>query len=158
MTYEADESRRSWKKCDCPIYASGTLGRHFKRKNTECRKWDSAKALVAPWEAIQAWETVAPVAVFPETQPEPEVPRGITITEATSAFLLKCENRGIALPTLRKYRTFVKQLRAYCDASGYVLLAQLTVLDMDRFYAAWKDEKRAKAKKLERLKALSDSA
>src|SRR5688500_17867167 len=78
MTYEADESRRSWKKCDCPIYASGTLGRHFRRKNTECRKWDAAKALVAPWEAVQAWETVAPVAVVPapETQPEPEVPRG----------------------------------------------------------------------------------
>ena len=26
MTYEADELRRTWRKCSCPIYASGTLG------------------------------------------------------------------------------------------------------------------------------------
>jgi integrase len=41
----------------------------------------------------------------------------------------------------------------YCDARGYALIAQLTIADMDRFYAAWKDGKRAKAKKLERLKS-----
>jgi len=35
MTYQADEQRRSWKNCACPIYASGTLGKVFKRKNTE---------------------------------------------------------------------------------------------------------------------------
>jgi site-specific recombinase XerD len=55
---------------------------------------------------------------------------------------------------MKKYRTFVKQLKAYCDTRGYLMLDQLTVSDMDRFYASWKDAKRAKAKKLERLKAL----
>ena len=34
-TYEADELRRSWKRGLCPIYASGTLGAGFKRRNTE---------------------------------------------------------------------------------------------------------------------------
>ena len=38
MTYEADELRRAWKKCFCPIYASGTLNGQFKRK----KYWDSA--------------------------------------------------------------------------------------------------------------------
>ena len=33
------------------------------------------------------------------------------------------------------------------------MLDQLTVADMDRFYASWKDGKRAAAKKLERLKS-----
>ena len=32
MTYEADELRRTWKKCYCPVYASGTLAGRFKRK------------------------------------------------------------------------------------------------------------------------------
>jgi site-specific recombinase XerD len=32
-------------------------------------------------------------------------------------------------------------------------LDQLTIADMDRFYASWKDGKRARAKKLERLKS-----
>src|SRR5665213_166632 len=39
MTYEADELRRTWKKCFCPIYASGTLTGQFKRKNTERTAW-----------------------------------------------------------------------------------------------------------------------
>lgn len=45
MTYETDELRRTWKKCHCPIYASGTLNGWFKRKNTECASWPEAKAL-----------------------------------------------------------------------------------------------------------------
>jgi hypothetical protein len=31
-TYESDENRRAWKKCDCPIYASGTSGGSFQAK------------------------------------------------------------------------------------------------------------------------------
>lgn len=42
MTYEADELRRSWKKCPCPIYPSGTLNGQFKRKNTERTAWAEA--------------------------------------------------------------------------------------------------------------------
>ena len=33
--YESDELRRGWKKSRCPIYADGTLGGKFKRKNTK---------------------------------------------------------------------------------------------------------------------------
>jgi site-specific recombinase XerD len=33
------------------------------------------------------------------------------------------------------------------------MLEQLTVTDMDAFYASWKDGKRSRAKKLERLKS-----
>jgi integrase len=55
--------------------------------------------------------------------------------------------------TLGKDRTLMKQLRGYCDSRGYVLMDQLSIADMDRFYASWKDGKRTRAKKLERLKA-----
>jgi len=43
MTYESDELRRNWKRCSCPIYASGTLSGHFRRKNTERSIWPEAK-------------------------------------------------------------------------------------------------------------------
>jgi site-specific recombinase XerD len=86
--------------------------------------------------------------------PIPHRKRGaITIEDAIAAFMASRSNRGIAVPTLNKYRTFVKQLRAYCDSRGYVLLDQLGVADMDRFYASWKDGNRSRAKKLERLKS-----
>jgi len=45
--YETDEPRRGWKKCRCPIYASGTLNRVFRRKNTEHVSWVEAKEVAA---------------------------------------------------------------------------------------------------------------
>lgn len=75
-----------------------------------------------------------------------------TTKEATDAFLAKCQNRGIRRTTFAKYRTFVRQLNAYAEARGS-RIDQLTVVDMDRFYASWCDEIRSRAKKLERLKS-----
>jgi len=46
-----------------------------------------------------------------------------------------------------------QQLKSYCDSRRYVMIDQRTVNDMNRFYASWKDAKRARAKKLEHLKA-----
>jgi len=54
MTYEADELRRSWKNCSCPIYASGTLGLAFRRKNTGRSSWADAREVVSVWEAAGA--------------------------------------------------------------------------------------------------------
>jgi hypothetical protein len=59
MSYEADEQRRSWKLCACPIYASGTLAGRFKRKNTERTTWDEAKPLVRAWERAGSWDSPA---------------------------------------------------------------------------------------------------
>lgn len=158
MSYEADELRRSWKNCSCPIYASGTLGGRFKRRNTERTDWEAAKAVMNVWETAGTWDApsaevpVPPVTVEPEASaPATETP-SVTVADATESFIANRQNRGIELATLRKYRTFVKQLRAYCDSRGYARLGQLTVFDMDRFYVSWKDGKRARAKKLDRLK------
>ena len=79
-------------------------------------------------------------------------PARITVADASEAFLAECENRNIPPNTLAKYRTFTNQLSAYCQDRGYIYIEQLTVSDMDRFYASWKDDIRAKVKKLERLK------
>lgn len=50
MTYEADELRRGWRKCSCPIYASGTLGGRFRRRNIEQNTWTSAKEVASEWQ------------------------------------------------------------------------------------------------------------
>jgi hypothetical protein len=62
-SYEPEELRRNWKKCYCPIYADGTLGGKFKRRNTKKASWPEAKAVAAEWEARGSWdetETPAP--------------------------------------------------------------------------------------------------
>jgi site-specific recombinase XerD len=56
--------------------------------------------------------------------------------------------------TLAKYRTFINQLNAYCQYRGCIYTDQLTVTDMDRFYASWKDGIRAKAKKARTAQSL----
>src|ERR1700731_2684832 len=55
-SYEPDELRRGWRKCHCPIYACGTLGGTFKRRNTEHWSWDEAKAVASVWESFESWD------------------------------------------------------------------------------------------------------
>ncbi len=72
--------------------------------------------------------------------------------EVIEAYLGKCKSRDIKGSTLTKYKTLPNQFGAYCIDQGYLYIDQLGVTDMDRFYGSWKDGKKGKAKKLERLK------
>ena len=154
ITYEADELRRRLKKCECPIYASGTLSRQFKRKNTERIHWADAKVIVAEWESAGSWNGALKPVTQPPTGPVSDAsPTRISITEALQAYLAVREGAGIAAATLRKYRTFTKQLLAFADARGYVMLNQFTAGDIDVFYASWKLGARAKAKALGTLRS-----
>lgn len=156
MTYEADELRRTWKKCSCPIYASGTLGGKFKRKNTERTAWLDAKAIVGDWECAASWgghvESVRPLAVVAALTADPSTSR-LSIVDAVRAYLSIREGARIAPATLRKYRTFTKQLREYADRRGYVMLDQFTSADIDLFYASWALGARAKGKRLGTLRS-----
>jgi site-specific recombinase XerD len=149
---EFDERKKGWRRCDCPIFVSGTLARKFHRESTGHWEWSDAKAVLAHWEKNGSWD-YRRVHIEPPSATDSNEPRPIMIVDATDAFIASCTNRGIAEPTLKKYKTFTKQLKAFCELRGYVNLVQLTTGDMDRFYASWKDGKRARAKKLERLKA-----
>jgi integrase len=148
---EYDERKKGWSRCECPIFASGTLDKVAKRQNTGQWEWERARLITAKWETFGRWDSPASESAQPASIPN--TPKRTVIVEATKAYLSRCENRGLAKPTLNKYRTFVKQVLAFCEAHGYIMLDQLTVADMDLFYASWKDGKRARAKKLERLKS-----
>lgn len=149
---EFDERKKTWRKCACPIFASGSLGRRFRRQTTGKWEWDDARAIAAAWEQEGSWNSG--VSTPPQSSPT-TVARDerIAIFDATETFLAKCKNRSIQPATFAKYQTFTKQLKAYAEHRGYVFLDQLTVSDMDRFFSSWKDGIRAKAKKLDRLKS-----
>jgi len=153
--YEPEELRRGWKKCHCPIYADGTLDGKFKRRNTKKSTWREAKGVAAAWEAAGRWDAFdGPTQIT--AAPEPiEAPgsstRSITLQFATDSYLANRGGRNIAPATLRKYKTFVKQLLNFAKDKGYVMVEQVQITDMDEFYSRWKDGIRAKAKKLERL-------
>lgn len=149
---EFEEGRRGWKKCACLIHVSGTLGGKFNRKQTGKSDWDEAKSLVASWETTNSWDGK----VEPTPAPPPvstPVPGRITIADATKVFLSNREGAKIAHATLRKYKTFTKQLTAFADSRGYVMLDQFTSSDIDVFYGGWDLGARAKGKRLGTLRA-----
>jgi integrase len=147
---EFEEGRRGWKKCACLIHVSGTLAGKFNRKQTGKSDWDEAKALVASWETADSWDGKIEPAPPPVSTP---VPGRITITDATKVFLSNREGAKIAHATLRKYKTFTKQLTAFADSRGYVMLDQFTSGDIDVFYGGWNLGARAKGKRLGTLRA-----
>jgi integrase len=148
-TVEFEERRKGWKRCDCLIFVSGIFpgSKKSRRKCTNEWEWDKAKAAVASWQG----EPVPPPTPTPTPEKE-SPPPDITIKTAIEAYLANRGNREIAHSTMRKYRTFTKQLLAYAEDKGYVNMKQLGPLQMDEFYGSWKDGIRAKAKKLERLR------
>src|ERR1700753_1080114 len=54
--------KKGWKRCDSPIFASGTLNKKFKRQSTGVSNWDDAKAATTEWVEAGCWDgTVPPV-------------------------------------------------------------------------------------------------
>jgi integrase len=155
-TGKFEEGRRNWKKCSCQIFASGTLGGKFKRQCTDEWEWAKAEKVAAGWQEAESWPNgpKSPVSV-PEAKSSevsaPQLARKV-IREVLEAYLSARKSREITGSTLAKYKTLTNQLEAYCSEKGYTCIDQLQVTDMDEFYAGWKDAKKGKAKKLERLR------
>jgi integrase len=147
-TGQFEESRRGWKKCGCLIHVSGTLGGNFARKQTGKSDWNDAKALVVAWEQADSWNGKA----TPDA-PLVAIVQRITIAEAVKVFLSHRESAEIADATLRKYKTFTKQLTEFADGCGYVMLDQFTAMDIDRFYSNWQLDARTKGKRLGTLRS-----
>jgi integrase len=149
---EFDERKKGWKRCACFIFASGTLGGNFKRKYTGKSDWDEAKAVSAAWEKAGSWdETPAPA---PQPAPAEKLTSArITIADAVKVFLNNREGAKIAPATLRKYKTFTKQLTEFADRRGYVMLDQLSSSDIDLFYGDLTLGPRAKGKRLGTIRA-----
>jgi hypothetical protein len=85
--------------------------------------------------------------------PSSEKPR-TTIVHACDAFVRSREAAGLSAATLRKYRTFTKQLTVFAEDQGYVMLDQFEPDDIDRFWVNWKLGPRAKGKRLTTLRRI----
>ena len=151
--YEPEELRRGWRKCHCPIYICGTLNGHFKRQNSHQTKWEDAKLVATALESADSWDGKNAVIIPPPVvAPVAEVGR-ITISDACAVFMSLREGERIAHATLRKHRTFMKQLQAFAESRGYVMLDQFTRADIDVFYGGMTHGLRTKAKRLSALRA-----
>ena len=156
--YETDELRRGWKKCRCPIYADGTLGGKFKRKNTKQTSWPEAKAVASLWEAAGRWDDEAiPISsVSPAPDPLP-ASDDITIERAVAAFL--AEHAESSAPnTQKKYRIILNKFKAHSAGKGYVMIAQWTPTDVREFRQGWQVSPVTSAKNMTVVKSFFEFA
>ena len=149
---EFEERKKGWKRCACFIFASGTLGGHFKRKYTGKTDWEEAKTVVAAWEGAGSW-TEHVSTPLPEPDP-PDVPPAakITIEHAVAAFLSEREE-SCAPNTMRKNRIVLNTLKRYSERKGYVLLDQWTTMDVRQLRTSWGVAPNSAAKYIEIVKA-----
>lgn len=163
MTYEADELRRTWKNCACPIYASGTLNGRFKRKNTEQKHWPEAIAIAGTWETACRWDgdtRPAPSEQQPPLSNESITPssgEGVTIERAVAAFLAE-HSESSATNTQKKYSIMMKKLKAHSAEKGYVKITQWGPIDVREFRQSWNVSSVTAAKNMSSVKAFFEFA
>lgn len=153
---EFEERKKGWKRCECPIFLSGTLQGSFKRYNTAHSDWESAETIARQFESAGNWNgTPQPSStqLIQTAHASPDSSRRVTIADAIRVYLAHKEAEKIEPATLRQHRTFTKKLTTFAEERGYVMLDQITQADIDLFYASWKLGARAKANALGKLKS-----
>ncbi len=114
--------------------------------------WAEARVTGASWELAGTWERMPIMGKEPDLPAEVGAVR-ITIAHATTVFLNHRQTSEIAPATLRKYKTFLKQLTGFTESLGYVMLDQIRPGDIDQFYTQWELGSRSKGKRLGTLRA-----
>jgi len=134
-----DEGRH-YRRCLCPISVDGTVGGEEIRKSLRSTSWEEAS------QTIQQWESVKKIV-------EPEPPHRTTTNEAWNNMSTDVTARKLSASTIRKYSLLRRQMEAYAQQHGIVLLSEWDLDTLTRFRATWKDGPRTAAKKIERLRA-----
>ena len=145
-SYQGDEGRRTWKKCACPIYASGTLGGVFRRRNLEVYDWKQADTAKAPLEAANSWDAVLPPKIAQNCAESPVVTtttpetdsNGVLFADAIKAFLAEYKNS--AASTQRGYKQLTKELQAFADKKGYPGIKRFGVATCREFRDSWGEQ------------------
>jgi integrase len=132
---------RSYRRCRCPIWTDGFIGRDEIRKSLATRDWEKAQDTIRLWEAEGERQE----------SHEQEV---VSISQATAAFLADAEARKLKPATIDRHRILFRQLEAFAMATGIQGLKQLDTATLNRFRASWKGNSAlADLKKLERLRS-----
>ena len=126
---------RAWMRCQCPVWASGSLHGAPLRQSLDTVVWRRAEQI------IQAWETG-----------ERNV-KAVTVAEALQGFMADLEARGVRPPTRKKYRQLFDRLSVFSESAGIGAVAQIDVQFCRDFRASWGAAAVTGNKMLERLRA-----
>lgn len=131
---------RKYRRCRCPIWADGLLGREEIRKSLDTREWEKAQDIIRQWEAEGSRRQ--------EPQPEP-----VTIAQAWEDFFEDVKARKLEEPTVYKYDLLSRQMKRFAENCGLRFLRELDLPMLRKFRASWPNENLGALKKLEYLRA-----
>lgn len=129
---------RKHRRCRCPIWADGFLGREEIRKTLDTRDWNKAQDIIRQWEAEGSRAT----------EPQP-----VTIADAWKEFLDDARARNLRQPTLYKYDLLSRQMRRFAEDHGVRFLREFDLSMLRKFRVSWPNENLGALKKLEYLRA-----
>ena len=134
-SYDGDELRKTWRKCHCPIFASGTIAEKFGRRNLEVTDWTTARQIAAAIDTSGSWSATVS-APAPPAAALPSGPNGKRVDEAIREFLAYHQQHS-APNTHLGYKTFLRKLQAFSDAKGILDLRQFEPSDIRTFRDSW---------------------
>jgi integrase len=129
---------RKYRRCRCPIWADGFLGREEIRKSLDTRDWEKAQGIIREWEAEG------------EQAPEPEA---VTVADAWAEFLADAKARNLRESTLYKYDLLSRQMERFAQDCGLRFIRELDLAALRKFRASWPNQNLGALKKLEYLRA-----
>src|SRR2546430_17041685 len=130
---------RDYRRCQCPVWVDGFLGKRELRQSLKIKNWTKANEIIQGWEANGEIET--------------ETAGPVTLEHACSEFLRDARARELREPTLYKYRLLFRRLQEFAAQQGFRYVSELTLENVRAFRAGWADHNLAAMKKLERLRA-----
>jgi integrase/recombinase XerD len=122
---------RTQKKCQCPIWAQGTLHGKWLKKSLDLRNWEAAQKRVRDWEGGSGKYEDA------------------TVAFACEAFMKDCKARKLSDASVDKYTLLTTELK---DGFGRRSVASLSLAEMRKYRESWKMAPISARKKLERLR------
>jgi len=129
---------RKYRRCHCPIWADGFIGREEIRKTLDTRNWEEAQDIIRQWEAEGS---------------RPTEPEAVTIAHAWEEFLADAQARNLREPTLYKYELLSRQMAHFAQDCGLRFIKEFDLPVLRKFRASWPNQNLGALKKLEYLRA-----
>jgi integrase/recombinase XerD len=152
-TGKSTNGNRRDHNCRCPVWVDGYLAGKRVNKTLGLRDWTRGN------EIIRDWEIAGSIQV--------EVRAGTPVGDACDAFMADAGGQRLSEASLKKYRVllinqhgpeehkkFSPSLVQFCAEAGLQFTTQITLPQLTRFRAQWKDGPLSGGKKLERLRAV----
>jgi integrase/recombinase XerD len=122
--------KRTFKRCGCVVWVSGSLHGQKMRKSLGIRNWDAAQRVVRDWEAKMA--------------------SSVSVSEAFNRFMADCAARSLGVETMKKYLLLRREMTT---RFGHQPMNSVTVGELSQYREAWKLSPVSAGKKIERMRS-----